>query len=278
MIIDSHQHFWNYNPEEYGWINNEMAVIRKKFLIDDLKETISDTEVTGVISVHARQCMEETDWLLQLASENEVIKGVVGWVPLASKSIHAILERYASSIFLKGVRHVVQEESDPEFLLREDFNRGISLLHQFNLVYDILILKHQLPNTIRFVDKHPNQIFVVDHIAKPLIKDNKIKEWQKDISELAKRKNVFCKLSGMVSEADFSNWTVKQLQPYFDVILETFGPNRLIFGSNWPVCLVGTTYKNWLDIVKSQILQLSNSEQDLILYKNAESIYKLLYH
>lgn len=275
MIIDTHHHFWNYNPVEFDWIDDEMANIRNSFLPHDLQATISESGVTGVVSVQARQITEETDWLLNLAAENEFIKGVVGWIPLSAKNIQEVLEKYASSKWLKGVRHVVQGEPDPEFILGKAFNEGIKQLKKYDLVYDILIFEHQLPNTIRFVDQHPDQVFVIDHIAKPVIKENKIIDWEKNIRELAKRENVSCKISGMVTEANFKNWTVEQLQPYFDVVLEAFGPERLMFGSDWPVCLAATKYKNWLEIVKSQISGFSHAQQDQILYKNAVNIYQL---
>ena len=275
MIIDTHHHFWNYNPVEFDWIDDNMATLRRSFLPEDLEKTISGCGVTGVVSVQARQILEETDWLLNLASENEFIKGVVGWVPLASINIELILEKYTSSKWLKGVRHVVQGEPDPEFILGKEFNEGIKLLKNFNLVYDILIFEHQLPNTIRFVDQHPDQVFVLDHIAKPVIRVNKITDWAKNLRELAKRENVFCKISGMVTEANFSEWTEEQLQPYFDVVLEAFGPERLMFGSDWPVCLVATRYNRWLEIVKKQITRFSQMEQDQILYKNALKVYHL---
>ncbi len=275
MIIDTHHHFWNYNPIEFDWIDDEMKSIRKNFLPKDLNKTISNACVDGVISVQARQTTDETEWLLQLASENEFIKGIIGWLPLAFCNIRMMLEKYASSVWLKGVRHVVQGEPDPEFILGKEFNSGVKLLKEFGLVYEILIYEHQLYNTIRFVDLHPNQIFVLDHIAKPLIRENMINEWNKNIRELAKRENVYCKISGMVTEANFSAWTVEQLQPYFDVVFEAFGPQRLMFGSDWPVCLVATQYKNWLDIVKSQISGFIQNEQDQILYKNAVEVYSL---
>ncbi|MBN2637387.1 MAG: amidohydrolase family protein [Prolixibacteraceae bacterium] len=275
MIIDTHHHLWNYNPVEFDWIDDEMAAIRKSFLPADLQATLVNTGVEGVVTVQARQSLEETDWLLKLASENDFMKGVVGWVPLADENIQQILEGYKSNPWLKGVRHVVQGEPDPEFILGRDFNKGISLLKNFNLVYDILIFEQQLPNTIRFVDQHPGQQFVVDHIAKPKIKINELEPWAKNIKELAKRENVSCKISGMVTEADYNLWTEEQLNPYFETVLEAFGPSRLLFGSDWPVCLVATNYSNWLDIVKKTISKFTKEEQDLILYKNAQRIYNI---
>ncbi len=275
MIIDTHHHFWNYNPVEYDWIDDEMAVIRKSFLPEQLKSTLAQTDVSGVISVQARQFLEETDWLLKMAAENDFIKGIVGWVPLFSNNIDEIMEKYAANKWLKGVRHVIQGESDPEFILRKDFNRGISLLKKYDLVYDILITEHQIPNTIRFVDQHPDQQFVLDHIAKPKIKTNEIKTWGQNLKELARRENVSCKISGMVTEADFKNWTEEQLQPYFDVVLDAFGPSRLLFGSDWPVCLVATEYQNWLNLVKKVVAKYSIQEQEQIYFKNAISIYQI---
>ncbi len=275
MIIDTHHHLWNYNPVEFDWIDDEMATIRKSFLPADLQTALAKNGVEGVVTVQARQSLEETDWLLKLASENDFMKGVVGWVPLADENIQLILEEYKSNPWLKGVRHVVQGEPDPEFILGKDFNNGISLLKNYNLVYDILIFEHQLPNTIRFVDQHPEQQFVVDHIAKPKIKTNELEPWAKNIKELAKRENVSCKISGMVTEADYKLWTAEQLRPYFEAVLEAFGPSRLLFGSDWPVCLVATSYSNWLELVKNTISKYTREEQDLILYKNAQRIYNI---
>lgn len=275
MIIDSHQHFWNYNPEEFDWINDDMRSIRKSFLPKDLQDTLSDTGVEGVVSVQARQSLEETEWLLQLASENDFIKGVVGWIPLTSKKLPEILDRLKNEDLLKGVRHVIQGEPDPQFIIKKSFNDGISQLKKYGLTYDILILGHQLPNTIRFADQHPDQPFVLDHIAKPEIKKNEIQVWEKHIKELARRENVSCKVSGMVTEADFTTWTEEQLKPYFDVVLEAFGPGRLLFGSDWPVCLVATYYSRWLELVKKWISALSNPEQEQILGGNAKLIYNL---
>ncbi|QIA08097.1 amidohydrolase family protein [Draconibacterium halophilum] len=275
MIIDTHHHLWNYNPVEFNWIDDEMATIRKSFLPFDLQSILTKTEVEGLITVQARQSLEETDWLLNLASENDFMKGVVGWLPLADKNIKQILEEYKSNQWLKGVRHVVQGELDPEFILRKDFNCGISLLKDYNLVYDILVFEHQLPNTIHFVDQHPEQQFVVDHIAKPKIKINELEPWAKNIKELAKRENVSCKISGMVTEADYKLWTEEQLTPYLETVFEVFGPSRLMFGSDWPVCLVATSYSNWIFLVKKSISKFTIDEQDLILYENAQRIYNI---
>jgi L-fuconolactonase len=275
MIIDSHHHYWKYNPVEYDWIDDSMKVILTDFLPEKLEQTIREAGVDGVVSVHARQLVEETEWLIELARQNKFMKGMVGWLPLMQNDIEAYLEKYSGEKILKGLRHVVQGEPDPEFILRSDFNRGISLLKKYSLVYDILIFERQLPNAIRFVDQHPDQVFVLDHIAKPRIAANELSPWKEYIQELAKRENVSCKISGMVTEADFTNWTQAQLQPYFDVVLEAFGPDRLLFGSDWPVCLVATSYKNWVDLVKETISTFTESEQAKIMGGNAMKIYNL---
>ena len=275
MIIDSHHHFWKYDPVEYDWIDDSMNKIREDFLPDDLQLTIQEANVDGVISIQARQSLEETDWLIGLANQNNFIKGVVGWLPLIQKDIGGYLEKYSEEKLLKGVRHVIQGEPDPEFMHRKDFNHGITLLKKHSLVYDILIVERQLSNTIRFVDHHPYQVFILDHIAKPLIGSNELSPWKENIRELARRENVNCKISGMVTEADYQKWTTSQLLPYFEVILEAFGPDRLLFGSDWPVCLVATSYKNWMKLVQKNITSLSETEQLKIMGGNATRLYKL---
>ena len=275
MVIDSHHHFWNYDPVQYDWIDDSMKLIRTDFLPGNLEQTIRGAGVDGVISVQARQSLTETDWLLEMARQHSFIKGIVGWVPLCSSNIEPLLERYSNEKFLKGVRHVIQGEPDPEYMLRSDFNYGLSLLKNYQLVYDILIVEQQLPDTIRFVDQHEEQLFVLDHLAKPLIKGNVISPWKENIRELAKRPHVNCKISGMVTEADIKGWTAAQLRPYFDVVLEAFGPDRLLFGSDWPVCLVATTFRQWLELVLENISAFSTSEQDRIMGRNAERIYNL---
>ncbi len=274
-IIDTHHHYWNYNSVEFDWIDDEMAVIRRSFLPEDLKETLAGTDVSGVVTVQARQHLEETDWLLSLAAENDFMKGIVGWVPLASAKIGEVLDTYSANPWLKGVRHVVQGEPDPQFILGKEFNAGVGKLKDYNLVYDILIFEHQLPNSIKFVDRHPEQKFVVDHIAKPKIKANELEFWAKNIKELARRDNVFCKISGMVTEADFKRWTPERLAPYFEVVVEAFGPERLMFGSDWPVCLVATDYQNWLKTVGEAVKGFSKNEKELFYFKNAERLYQL---
>jgi L-fuconolactonase len=275
MTIDAHHHFWNYDPVDYGWIDDSMKVIRRNFLPNDLREALASAGIDGAISVQARQSLAETEWLLDLASSHAFIKGVVGWVDLRSARVGEQLERFASKPKLKGVRHVVQGEPDDQFILGSDFGRGIRELRKFGLVYDILIFERHLPQTIAFVDAHPNQFFVVDHCAKPRIKDGLLEPWAGNLRELAKRPNVCCKVSGMVTEADYATWTEEQLSPYFDTVLEAFGPRRILFGSDWPVCLVACGYARWQEVVSGWTARLSVDERSRIFGGTAAEVYTL---
>lgn len=275
MRIDSHHHFWKYDPAQYGWISDEMAAIRRDFLPADLEAEIRAAGVDGVVSVQARQSVEETAWLLDLAEANDFIRGVVGWAPLISPRVREDIARFAPNPKLKAVRHVLQGESDENYMLRADFNRGIDALRELNLVYDILIYERHLPQTIRFVDMHRGQVFVLDHVAKPRIRDNILAPWDRNIRELARRPNVYCKLSGLVTEADFRTWTEEQLRPYMEVVLEAFGPSRVMFGSDWPVCRVAVQYVRWHRIVAEFVSGLSPAEQDRVLGGTAVEAYRL---
>ena len=274
MIIDSHHHFWQYSPAEYPWIGDAMKTIRRDFLPADLKAQIAEVGVDGVVSVQARQSVAETEWLLSLADEHDFVRGVVGWVPLMEPSVGEQVERFSAHPKLKGLRHVLQDEQ-AEYMLVDEFNRGVSLLAPRDLVYDILIVEHQLPQAIELVDRQPNLRFVVDHIAKPRIRDNLVEPWAERLRDLARRENVWCKLSGMVTEADWTTWTEAQLKPYIDVVLEAFGPKRLMFGSDWPVCLVACGYERWFRIVQDAIAALSEDERAAILGGTAVNVYRL---
>jgi L-fuconolactonase len=273
--IDSHHHFWEYDPIEYDWIDESMRVIRANFLPENLAKEIHAAGIQGVVTVQARQTVAETDWLLGMAAKHDFMRGVVGWAPLKDPKVADVLARWASHPKMKAVRHVVQGEPDPNYILGEDFNRGIRALKPFKLVYDILIFERQLPQSIQFVDRHPDQVFVLDHIAKPRIKENIVSPWRENIREMAKRQNVYCKISGMVTEADYHLWTEKQLEPYFDTVLEAFGPKRVMFGSDWPVCLVATSYSRWFRIVSKRVEHYSASERDRILGGTAIEAYRL---
>jgi L-fuconolactonase len=275
MVIDSHQHFWKYNAAEYAWIDPSKSVIQRDFLPADLLPLLAPAGVDGVISVQARQSLEETHWLLGLASDNKFIRGVVGWVPLISEKVKNDLEAVGADPKLRGIRHVLESETDDQFMVRDDFNRGLSLLKEFGLAYDILIFARQLPSAIRMVDRHPEQVFVLDHIAKPNIKAAEREPWAKFIKEISRRTNVYCKISGMVTEADRQTWTDAGLREYFDVVLEAFGPARLIAASDWPVCLVACGYKRWWDIQRQWAAGLSTAEQEQFLGSNAIKAYGL---
>jgi L-fuconolactonase len=274
MRIDAHQHFWRYTEIEFGWIDDAMASIRRDFLPADLAPLLNETGIDATVAVQARQSMEETEWLLQLADAYPQIAGVVGWVPLIDPKVEKVLEALSANSKFRGVRHVLQAEPS-EYMAREDFNTGVALLRPYSLTYDLLILQHQLPAAIKFVDRLPNQPMVLDHLAKPLIASHEIEPWRAQILELARRPHISCKLSGMVTEADFHNWTIEDLQPYVETALEAFGPERLLFGSDWPVCTVASSYKRWLDVVKQCTAGLSSDEQDKILGENAQKFYGL---
>ncbi len=275
MKIDSHHHFWKYQTQEYGWLDESMKAIRRDFLPAQLKSEIEAAGIDGVVSVQVRQTVEETTWLLELARVNPFILGVVGWAPLVDRKVADVLEPLAGNRKLRSLRHIIQGEPDDNFILRGDFNVGITALSHFNLAYDILIYERHLPQTIRFVDLHPSQTFVLDHIAKPKIKDQEISPWRENFVELAKRANVYCKLSGMVTEADHQHWTPQDLDPYFDTALEAFGPQRLMFGSDWPVCLLATGYSAWCNLVAKKIARLSSRERARILGGTAVEAYGL---
>jgi L-fuconolactonase len=272
--IDAHHHFWSYTQEQYGWIDERMESLRRDFLPGDLQPEMLSAGIDGAVSVQARQSLEETGWLLLMA-ESRLLKGVVGWAPIASDNFAGELEGLRQFKKLKGLRHVVQDEPDPNFINRPDFNRGIGLLQGTGLVYDILIYERQLPAAIEFVDRHPKQVFVLDHIAKPRIRERALEPWKQNIAEIAARENVYCKLSGMATEADWKSWTEHDLRPYFDVVLESFGPRRIMAGSDWPVCLLATTYASWFATLERLLSALSENEKDRIFGGTAVEAYRL---
>jgi L-fuconolactonase len=275
MRIDAHHHFWRYDLTEYGWISDSMSVIRRDFMPADLEPETPAAGIDGVVTVQVRQTLDETRWLLELANEHDFIRGVVGWVPLADPAVGDHLDGLVGEPKLKGIRHIVQDEPDDDFILRDDFNRGIAALKGYGLVYDILIYERQLPQATAFVDRHPQQVFVLDHLAKPRAKENELEPWRTNIRQLAERENVCCKLSGLVTEADWQHWTEPQLMPYLETVVEAFGPQRLMFGSDWPVCLLATTYRGWHDLVARFCSQLSVSEQSRIFGESAAEAYQL---
>lgn len=252
-----------------------MDILRRDFLPSELLVHVREAGIDGTIAVQARQTVEETEWLLQLSDRHDFIRGVVGWVPLGEPHVKTVLERLCEHRGLKGVRHVIHDEPDDDFILGANFNKGIQQLQSFGLVYDVLIFERHLRQTIQFIDLHPGQIFVIDHLAKPKIRTKEVSPWREHIVELARRENAYCKLSGMVTEASWTEWKSDDLEPYFDVVLEAFGARRLMFGSDWPVLLLASSYPSWAGVVRRFISHLSSGEQDRIMGGTAIEVYKL---
>jgi len=274
-VIDAHHHLWNYDTEDYAWIGPEMNVLRRDFMPADLHIEMQQAGVDGAIAVQARQTLQETEWLLSMAAQNEFMRGVVGWAPLIDAAVSDDLQRLAAQPKLKGIRHVLQDEPDDFYMLRNDFNAGITQLRRFNLVYDVLIFERHLPQTIQFLDRHPDQVFVIDHIAKPRIREGLLSPWRENLKELARRSHCFCKLSGVLTEADWQNWRPEGIHPYLDAALDAFGPNRCLFGSDWPVLLLADSYAGWVATVKNFVSRLSSTEQARVLGGTAAEVYRL---
>lgn len=272
--IDSHQHFWIFDPVRDSWIDESMQRIQRDFLPQDLSPVLERNNFKGCVAVQADQTEAQTHFLLDLAKQNDFIKGVVGWVDLLDKNVADRLDFFSTEKKLKGFRHVVQGEAD-DFMLRDDFRRGIAALKAHNYTYDILVFHRQLPAAIDLTKRFPNQAFVLDHIAKPDIKSGEIQSWKENIIELAKAENVLCKISGMVTEANWKTWTPDDLKPYLDVVFENFTSERLMFGSDWPVCLVASEYELVVKTLEDYITQLPIAQQELIWFKNAERFYGL---
>jgi L-fuconolactonase len=273
-IIDAHHHLWRYSAVEYDWIDDNMSALRRDFLPADLLAELAQAGVSAAVSVQARQTLEETRWLLNLAQNCEAIRGVVGWAPIASPNFAASVEALSTEPKLVGLRHVVQAEPKG-FLDSADFNRGIQALRGTGLAYDLLIVEHQLEEAIRFVDRHPQQIFVLDHIAKPKIAVQELEPWRSRMRELGQRNNVCCKLSGLVTEDSWSRWSMDSLRPYIDTAVEAFGANRLMAGSDWPVCLLATGYAQWWQLLQNYFENFSQNEKANIFGATAIKFYNL---
>ena len=272
--IDSHQHFWKYHPAVHDWINEEMKAIRKDFLPDDLAPVLQKNKIDGCVAVQADQSEKETDFLIGLANGNDFIKGVVGWADLRADDLEDRLSHYQQFPVLKGFRHVLQGE-DPAFMLQPAFVNGIAALQAFGFTYDILIFPKHLPAAMELVKKFPDQAFVIDHIAKPYIKDALIDEWKMNMKIIAQFPNVHCKISGMVTEADWKLWTNQDLFPYIETVTEAFGTHRLLYGSDWPVCLVAASYEEMISPVKEYFSTFTQTEQESVFGKNAVQFYHL---
>ncbi|WP_028665603.1 amidohydrolase family protein [Runella zeae] len=277
MVIDSHQHFWIYDAERDAWINEQMTRIRQNFLPEDLQQVLAASGVDGCIAVQADQSEAETLFLLALAEKHSsFVKGVVGWVDLRADNLYDKLDYYSQYELLKGFRHVAQAEPD-DFLARPEVIKGIRQLAAFDFSYDILIYPTQLKAAVQLVREAPDVSFVVDHLAKPYIKDQKINTWSNYMRELASHPHVSCKVSGMVTEADWKNWTKKDFYPYLDVVFEAFGVDRLLFGSDWPVCLVAAEYEQVIGLVRDYMAHVgfSSADQAKVLGENAVRFYRI---
>jgi L-fuconolactonase len=273
MIVDAHQHFWQYNPREYNWIDDRMEVLRRDFMPDDLAPHMEQAGVDATIAVQTRQTTEETHWLLRLAHAHPFIAGVVGWVDLRADDVEASLEQLRDQPRLAGIRHIVQSEPDDRFLLDPALGHGIAALGQAGLPYDILIYPRHLPVAAEFVSRFPSQTFVLDHLAKPEIRGGSIDEWARDLRRLAGAANLWCKLSGLVTEADWHTWTPEQIHPYLDVAFDCFDPGRLIAGSDWPVCTLASDYSRTMAVVRDYLGAFTSAERAAVLGGNAKLVY-----
>jgi len=275
MRIDSHQHFWHYDPSEHVWMTDAMGSLKRDFLPADLEPLLEKNGLGGTVAVQARQSLEETEWLLDLADRHEFIKGVVGWVDLRSPTVDAVLEQLAAHPKLKGIRHVVHDEADDRFMMQPAFLDGIGLLAEFDLVYDLLLFPRHLPVAVDVVGRFPKVRFVLDHLAKPDIKNADFGEWQRGVDQLGRFRNVWCKLSGMVTEADWTGWTQEDMVPAMEGVFNAFGSERIMFGSDWPVCTLAARYDEVLRIVTGYIESLPAERQESILGLCAARVYRI---
>jgi L-fuconolactonase len=271
-VIDTHQHFWTYDAAQYGWIDESMTALRRDFLPADAQREMTAANVQASVAVQVRQTLDETRWLLELSDRHPFIAGVVGWVDLQAPGVDAELERLSGHRHLVGVRHIVQGEPDG-FLERPAFLRGVARLERYGLTYDILVYARQLPAAVTFARAFPRQRFVLDHLGKPDVAAGEYREWRRHVDMLAALPNVCCKLSGLVTEADWDSWTPAQVRPYIDAALESFGPSRLMIGSDWPVCLVAASYARVIELVHDALGEYSIDEQKQILSGTARNFW-----
>ena len=273
--IDSHQHFWLYNPVDYGWMAGDRSPLQVDYMPPDMQPLLAASGIDGTVAVQARQVVQETEFLLALADQYDLIRGVVGWVDMRADDVEEQLERFADHPRMVGVRHIVHDEADDRFMLGGNFLRGLAALNGYGLRYDLLLYPRHIPVAIEVVKQFPEQPFVLDHIAKPFIKDGIIGAWEDDIRRLASFDNVFCKVSGMVTEAAWKTWTQDDFTPYLDIVFDCFGIERLMFGSDWPVCTLSGSYSEVVGIVETYIAALSVDEQAAIMGGNATAFYGL---
>ncbi|TFV94302.1 amidohydrolase [Algoriphagus kandeliae] len=274
MRIDAHQHFWKYHPQRHEWIDESMKSIRRDFLPKDLKPILDQTGIDGCVAVQAEESLQETNFLLDLAEENDWIQAVVGWVDIGSPDLNKTLDHYNHFSKLKGFREILQAK-DPRYMLRDEFIQGLKLIHSKGLTYDILVFPQHLSAVLELVKKCEGHAFVIDHLAKPFIKDGEWREWKKTMKPLAERDYIYAKLSGLITEADWKKWKKEQILPYLEIALELFGPNRLMFGSDWPVCLVTGKYESVWRLIDDFTSTLSLQEKDQILGLTAMKFYKI---
>jgi L-fuconolactonase len=273
--IDSHQHFWRFDPVRDNWITEDMSVIRKDFFPSDLEPLLKENCFDGCVTVQSDQAESENVFQLGNAEKYDFIQAVVGWVDLQSENIEDRLSYYQQHKKLKGFRHVLQGEPRRDLMLKAEFKRGIGLLNKYGYTYDILIFPDQLQYTEELVAEFPDQKFVLDHLAKPYIKNGKIDEWKQDMQRLAQYENLYCKISGFVTEADWKNWKREDFVPYFDVVTEAFGIDRIMYGSDWPVCLVASTYNELVSITTDYFSSFTKDEQEKFFGGNAAKFYNL---
>lgn len=274
-IIDSHVHFWNYDPVRDAWITDDMKVIRRNFTPEDAWKVFEPNGVSGCVAVQADESNKETAFLLGLAEKHEFIRGVVGWIDLTLKNTPELLASYSKLPLLKGFRNIIQGQPDEKYFLNKVFREGMKQLQPLGYTYDVLVYHDQLPQAIAFTEKYPDQRFMLDHIAKPDIKNRQWKKWKEDIHEIAKNPNMFCKVSGMVTEADWKQWRYEDLLPYLEIVAEYFGVDRLCFGSDWPVALLAGKYEEVLGVLRTFSLQVSAPDREKLFSGNTSLFYKL---
>jgi L-fuconolactonase len=275
MKIDTHQHFWSYNDRDYVWMSAAMGKLRRDHLPKDLLPLIEAAGIDATVAVQARQCLEESAWLLELADKYTFIRAVVGWVDLCGEDVVDQLERLAQHPKLRGIRHVIHDEPDDEFMLRKAFLNGLRQLNRFELTYDLLLFPRHLPIACNLVKRFPDQPFVLDHIAKPPVRAAEMDPWATDVKRLAEFPNVFCKISGLVTEGNWNSWRAQDFEPYLEVVLNAFGPQRLMIGSDWPVCTLAADYASVIEFEVDYIAKLSADEQRAILQDNPIKFYSL---
>ena len=275
MRIDSHQHFWNYDPEQHGWMNSDMTVLKQDYAPKDIEPLLASCNLDGCVAVQASQTEKENEFLLALCNNSSVIKGIVGWTDLQSEKVAEQLTHYKQFEKIKGFRHIIQDEPDIDFMLRPAFLKGIKQLKSFDYTYDILIFPKHLPNTLTFIKQFPDQPFVIDHIAKPQIRNGQFADWKENLGKVASFKNVYCKISGMVTEAVWNEWKAGDFTKYLDAVVELFGTGRIMYGSDWPVCTLSSSYMEQYNIVCDYFAAFSSDEQHDLFGGNAKRFYNL---